>query len=154
VDLEKVREFITRQLETITESSSVQEAARKMSDHSVSSLVVVNDQGKAIGIVTERDLSSKVCIGERNARTTTVKEVMSFPLITVDSQAHPSVAIDIMLQNNVRHLLVVDNNDIKQTFGMITPLDFARYGMKKGSTDDETDRDVIDKIQKILEYYR
>lgn len=152
--MEKVREFISRQLETIEESSSVQEAARKMADHSVSSLVVVNERGKAKGIITERDLTSKICIGDRNARTTTVKEIMSFPLITVDSQCYPMEAIDMMLQNNVRHLLVVDNNDSKQVpLGVITPLDFARYGMKRDSNND-TDPDVIDKIQRILEYYR
>ena len=125
-----------------------------MADHSVSSLVVVNEHGNTKGIVTERDLASKICIGDRNVRTTTVKEIMSSPLITIDSQAYASEAIDMMLQNNVRHLLVVDNTDSKQpSLGVITPLDFARYGMKRGS-ENETDRDVIDKIQSILEYYR
>jgi signal-transduction protein with cAMP-binding, CBS, and nucleotidyltransferase domain len=152
--LEKVREFISRQLETIKESSSVQDAARKIAYHSVSSLVVVNEHDEAKGIVTERDLARKICTGDRNAKAITIREIMSCPLITIDSQAYPSEAIDMMLQNNVRHLLVVDNNDSKQgPLGVITPLDFARYGFKR-SSNNETDSDLIDKIQMILEYYR
>ena len=89
---------------------------------------MVNEHYEAKGIVTERDLARKICIGDRNAKTITVREIMSFPLITVDSQAYPSEAINMMLQNNVRHLLVVDYNDSKQgPLGVITPLDFARY---------------------------
>jgi predicted transcriptional regulator len=52
-----VSDMITKTLETIEESSSVQVAARKMRGANVSSLVVVDNNGKPTGIVTERDIA-------------------------------------------------------------------------------------------------
>ena len=74
---------------------------------------------------------------------------MSSPLITINSLSSPSVGADMMLQNNVRHLLVVDNDDksdLNKPVGIITPLDFTRY--QEYTNDEEKDN-----IEKILEYY-
>jgi CBS domain-containing protein len=74
---------------------------------------------------------------------------MSFPLITINSNSSPSIAADMMLQNNVRHLLVVDNDDkssLNKPIGIITPLDFTKY--QEYTNDEEKDS-----IEKILEYY-
>ena len=76
---------------------------------------------------------------------------MPSPLITISSRPSPSEAADMMLQHNVRHLLVVDNtsnnDDVNTPVGIITPLDFTRY---QGDIDNK-DKDAI---EKILEYYR
>jgi CBS domain-containing protein len=77
---------------------------------------------------------------------------MSSPLITISSKSSPSEAADMMLQHNVRHLLVVDrSNDNNSSnpskpIGIVTPLDFTRY--QEYSNDKEKDT-----IEKILEYY-
>ena len=74
---------------------------------------------------------------------------MSSPLITVKSKSLLSEAVDIMLQNNVRHLLVIDNEsseDVNKPTGIITPLDFIRSQGYAGSDDS-------DNIEKLLEYY-
>jgi CBS domain-containing protein len=129
--------------------SSVQEAAKKMKDRNVSSLVVIDVNGKPQGLVTERDLVRKVCINDLGTSMVKNKEIMSSPLITIDSSSSPSIAADMMLQNNVRHLLVVDNNDrssLNKPIGIITPLDFTRY--QEYTNDKEKDN-----IEKILEYY-
>jgi CBS domain-containing protein len=112
--------------------------------------VVVDENGKPQGIVSERDLVRKVCINDRISSTVTNKEIMSSPLITISSKSSPSEAAYMMLQHNVRHLLVVDNNvnnDENTPIGIVTPLDFTRY---------QGDIDNKDKhaIEKILEYYR
>lgn len=51
-----------KRLETIGDLASVQDAARKMKDKDVSSLIVVDRDGKPQGLVTERDLVTKVCV--------------------------------------------------------------------------------------------
>jgi len=138
-----------KQLESIEGMSSVQEAAKKMKDRNVSSLVVIDVNGKPQGLVTERDLVRKVCINDLSTTMVKNKEIMSSPLITIDSSSSPSIAADMMLQNNVRHLLVVDNNDrssLNKPIGIITPLDFTRY--QEYTNDKEKDN-----IEKILEYY-
>jgi CBS domain-containing protein len=145
-----ISDIMRKKLETIEDSSSVQEAAKKMNDKNVSSLVVVDGNGRPTGLVTERDLVRKVCINDISAARVTNKEIMSSPLITIDSKSSPSVAADMMLQNNVRHLLVVDNDgkyDVKQPIGIVTPLHFIKYQEYTNNDDDK------DAIGKILEYY-
>jgi CBS domain-containing protein len=112
---------------------------------------VVDENSRPIGLVTERDLVRKVCIQDAYTSKITTKEIMSSPLITINSRSSPSEAIDAMLQNNVRHLLVVNNNktlDDKEDkpIGMITPLDFTRSQGYAGSDNNET-------TEKLLEYY-
>jgi signal-transduction protein with cAMP-binding, CBS, and nucleotidyltransferase domain len=137
-----------KKLQSIDEMASVQEAAKKMKDKNVSSLVVVDDDGKPQGLITERDLVRKVCINDVRTSTVTNKEIMSSAFVTIDSTSPPSVAADMMLQNNVRHLLVVDKNDAnKPIIGMVTPLDFTRY---QEYTNDDIQKDAV---EKILEYY-
>ena len=143
-----IYDIMRKKLETIEESSSVQEAAKKMKDKNVSSLVVVDGNGIPQGLVTERDLVRKVCINDVHTSTITNKEIMSSPLITINSKSSPSVAADMMLQNNVRHLLVVDDKyDVKQPIGIVTPLDFTKY---EEYSNNENDKNAI---EKILEYY-
>src|SRR5215207_7913440 len=146
-----ISDLMRKKLITIEESASVQEAAKKMVARNISSLVVVDEKSKPIGLITERDFVRKVCIQDSYTSNITTKEIMSSPLITIKSRLSPSEAIDAMLQNNVRHLLVVDNNktlDDKEDrpIGMITPLDFTRSQGYAGSDNNDT-------IEKLLEYY-
>jgi signal-transduction protein with cAMP-binding, CBS, and nucleotidyltransferase domain len=143
-----ISDIMRKKLETVNELASVQEAAKKMKDRNVSSLVVVDGEGKPQGLVTERDLVTKVCINDVNTSTVINKEIMSSPLITIDSKLSPSVAADMMLQNNVRHILVTDDKyDVNKPIGIVTPLDFTKY---QEYTNNDEDKNAI---EKILEYY-
>ena len=106
-----ISEMMSKSLETIQETASVQEAAKKMKEKDVSSLVVVDSQDKPQGIVTERDIVRKACISDTNASAVTLKDIMSSPIITIDSTVSAPKAVDMILQHDVRHLVVVDNND-------------------------------------------
>ena len=57
-----IAEIMSKKIETIEESASVQELALKMKDKNISSLMVVDKFGKSKGLVTERDLIRKVCV--------------------------------------------------------------------------------------------
>jgi CBS domain-containing protein len=135
-----------KQLETIEGTASIQQAAKKMKDKNVSSLVVVDESGVPQGLVSERDLVRKVCTNDVSISTVKNKEVMSSPLITISSRSSPSEAADMMLQHNVRHLLVVENDNVNKPIGIITPLDFTRYQEYVANEDREA-------IEKMLEYY-
>ena len=144
-----VRDLMRKKLVTIKESASVQEAANKMKEKNVSSLVVVDGNGRPVGLITERDLVRKICIRDIHTSKVINKDIMSSPLITVKSKSLTSEAVDIMLQNDVRHLLVIDNEsseDVNKPIGIITPLDFTRSQGYAGSDDNNT-------IEKLLEYY-
>jgi CBS domain-containing protein len=145
-----VSDFMRKKIETIEESDSVQKSAKKMKEKNVSSLLVVDKNGNPKGLITERDLVRKACINDIPLSTVTNRELMSSPLITIDSKESPSIAADLMLQNNIRHLLVVDKSstsNMARPVGILTPLDFTRY-------QDFENIDVgKDNIEKILEYY-
>jgi len=141
-----VVDIMTKRLEFVVETSSVQEAAKRMKEKNVSSLIVIDENDKLQGLVTEQDLVRKVCITDVNTSSVTIKEIMSSPLIVIDSNLSPSIAIDKMLQNNVRHLLVVDKVNVNKPAGILSPLDFTKY-------EEYTNEDEKDNIEKILEYY-
>jgi CBS domain-containing protein len=144
-----ISDIMRKKLETIEGTASVQQAAKKMTDRNVSSLLIVDEKGTPRGIVSERDLVTKVCYNDINASAVTNQEIMSSPLITISSRSSPSEAADMMLQHNVRHLLVVDrgdSNNLNKPVGIITPLDFTRYQEYANNKEKDT-------IEKILEYY-
>ena len=138
--------MMTKKLEAIEGTASVQEAAKKMKDSYVSSLVVVDGEGKPQGLVTERDLVRKVCINDVRTSRVTNKEIMSSPIITIDSKSSASAAVDMMLRNNIRHLLVVDKSNANKPIGMITPLDLR--------DEEYTDEGLKHAIEELSEYYR
>ena len=139
---------MSKKIETIEESASVQELALKMKDKNISSLLVVDSFGKSKGLITERDVIRKVCVKDICTSQVIIKEIMSFPLITINPNESPSTAIDIMLQHNIRHLLVVDDeSEINQPIGIVTPRDLTRY---QEFTRDDANKDDL---EKILEYF-
>jgi CBS domain-containing protein len=142
-----VSDIMRKKLETIEDTASVQKTAEKMKERNVSSLVVVDKNGKPLGLVSERDLVRKVCVNQLPTTEVINKEIMSSPLITVSSDSSTSVAADMMLQHNVRHLLVVEKNNLDRPIGIVTPLDFTRYQEYTNVSEDK------DAIEKILEYY-
>jgi CBS domain-containing protein len=143
-----IAEIMSKKIETIEESASVQELALKMKDKNISSLLVVDSFGKSKGLITERDVIRKVCVKDSCTSQVIIKEIMSLPLITINSNESPSTAIDIMLQHNIRHLLVVDDEtEINQPIGIVTPRDLTRY---QEFTRDDANKD---NLEKILEYF-
>ena len=143
-----IDEIMSKKIETIEESASVQEAALKMKENNTSSLIVVDSFNKPKGVVTERDLVRKVCVKDVYTSKVTIKEIMSLPLVTINPNESPSTAIDIMLQHNIRHLLVVnDKKEINKPIGIVTPRDLTRY--QEFRRDDSN----TDKLEKIFEYF-
>ena len=138
--------MMTKKLETIEESSSIQDAAKRMRDTNVSSLVVVDSEGKPRGIVTEHDIVRKACVNDISTSKVTNKEIMSPKLVTIGPDSSASTAVDIMLQNNIRHLLVVDKANTEKPIGMITPLDLRE--------EEFTDEGLKDAIEELSMYYR
>src|SRR5919197_3692431 len=155
-----IGELMTEKLKTIDSFSTAQEAAKKMRDNNVSSLVVVDNKNgnKPIGIVTERDLIRKVCVNDANSSKMQIKNIMSSPLVTIDSRSSVEVAADIMTQNKVRHLLVVEqnsnNNDddynINRPLGIITPSDFVGY-LKENLNVDDVNAKILESLKEQRE---
>jgi signal-transduction protein with cAMP-binding, CBS, and nucleotidyltransferase domain len=145
-----VGELMTQKLETIGTSSSSQEASKKMKDNNISSLIVIDDSNnKPTGIVTERDLVRKVCVNDtsnNSSRSMLIKNIMSSPLVTIDARLPVEAAADVMIQNKVRHLLVVENNDINRPLGIVTPTDFVGY-LKENLNVNEANAKILESLR-------
>jgi CBS domain-containing protein len=133
-----IGEIMMNKLETVDESDSAQHAARKMSNSDVGSLLVVKG-GIAVGIITERDLVRRVCSGDESSSNVIIHNIMSTPLITVDSSYQLDDAANVMIQKKVRHLLVVDEHG---PIGIVSTSDFANY-LRKNIDMDEVNAAII-----------
>lgn len=142
---QSIAEIMTEKLETIVITGSAQDAAKKMSDKDVSSLVVT-DNNKPVGIITERDLVRKVSVKDVNSSNVLIKDILSSPLVTIDSKLTIEGAADTMVNNKVRHLLVVDNNNINRPIGVITTTDFASY-LKENIDMDEVNARILESLK-------
>ena len=142
---QSIAEIMTEKLETIFISSSSQDAAKKMRDKDVSSLVVTDNNKKPIGILTERDLVRKICTNDINSRDVLIKDILSSPLLTIDSKLSLEGAANAMIHNNVRHLLVVDST-IDRPIGIITATDFASY-LKENVDMDEVNTKILESLK-------
>ena len=129
-----VGQLMTKKLETINPSNTAQEAAKKMRDKKVSSLVVTDRGDEHIGIVTERDLVRQVCTKDVSSNSIIVHEIMSSPIATIDANSSVEVAADIMIQDKVRHLIVMKGEN--KVLGIITSSDFIDYLEDKLNLDD------------------
>ena len=127
-----VRNVMSEKLEKIIANMSAQEAAKKMGTVNTSSLLVTDSNDKPIGIITERDLVRRVVANDANSKTVVIRNIMSSPIATIDANSSIEAAADLMLQNQVRHLLVVDNEDVNKPLGIITSTDFTAY-LKEGT---------------------
>lgn len=143
-----VKEIMSTKLETIDVTSNAQEAAKKMNDKRISSVVVIDADNKSeepIGIVTERDLVIRICAAGTSSKDVGIREIMSSPIVTVEPDATVETAADLMLSNKVRHLLVI-NEQTRKPVGIIAPSDLNKY--LRGNIDmDEVNARILEAIK-------
>lgn len=133
-----IGEIMTKKLEKINMSASAQEAAKTMTEGNVSSLVVTDMNDKAIGIVTEQNLVRRVVANDESSGKVNIQKIMFSPPVTIDANSSVEVAADIMIENKVKHLLVVENEDLNKPLGIITTNDFVGY-LKRTPNEPEHD---------------
>ena len=104
---------------TCPQTTAIQEAARRMTEHRVNSIVVVDGAGQGTGIVTDWDLRERVVAAGLDPQQP-VSRIMSSPLVTVTADEPVAEAIRLMIGRNIHHLVVVDG---VRPVGMITGYD-------------------------------
>ena len=128
-----VKELITdksRQVFCTSESATVLEAAREMSEHHIGCLVVCGDDGSITGVFSERDVISRVVVAGRDPAQTTIGSVLTRDVICVGLDTDVDDAQAIMRDQRVRHLPVVDAQGRLEAIISIGDLNayFARRG--------------------------
>ncbi len=106
-----VRQIMTTDVDMVSPSTKVTEAARNMRDMNVGSMPVV-DRQELVGIITDRDIAVRVTADGINPDEVLVKEVMSTDLVTVGPEQTVDDAAKLMSQHQVRRLPVVENGKL------------------------------------------
>lgn len=123
-----VEDIMSKKLVSIGADSSAQKVAQLMAKKGVSS-VMLEDGGKVVGIITERDLARNVCAKDGMASKTPATAIMSTPVQAVSKNVAVEVAAKMMADAGVRHLAVEDSG--RNIVGIVTTTDLARNLRKK-----------------------
>ena len=103
----KVREMMSRPIITEDGDAIVTKIAEDMDELGVGS-VVITSEGKPAGIITERDIALKVLLKDRRASEVKAKEIMAFPLVTIEAETSVDEACKLAARKRIKRLPVVD----------------------------------------------
>jgi CBS domain-containing protein len=117
-----VREIMTPRVVTISPDQTIESAARLMTRHSISSLVV-SQGAEIIGILTERDITSRIVAVGQNPREVTVSEIMSSDIVTCSPSTTLAEACETMQRNRIKKLAVFEDMELK---GIVSLTDIAQ----------------------------
>ena len=107
---------------TVKPDDTVKKAAQLMNLHGISSLLVV-DSGKPVGIVTERDMLSRVLNKSMVTAKAMVADIMSKPVVTASPNMRAGDAAKLMIERNIKKLPVVENGRL---VGLVSLTDLLR----------------------------
>jgi len=117
-----VRQKMQKELVTVLPSSSVHEAALKMKEYGVGSVLVVEEGWKLRGILTDRDIAIAVAADSKDPKATYTCDVMTTDPIAINADADIDSALRIMNRANIRRLPVTENGKL---VGLLSSADVA-----------------------------
>lgn len=108
-----VKDLIKDKIVFVRPNNSVYEAAKIMEKNQITSVLVKDASEKIVGIVTNSDIVYKIVATNVSSEKTKMGKIMSRDLLTIEGNESMFKARQIMLDKNVRHLIVTsDNNQI------------------------------------------
>jgi CBS domain-containing protein len=120
-----VRDFMSAYLETIQATDSIQNAAGRMRAFDLGCLLVRDDQ-ELVGMITDRDITTRVAAAGKNPRTTAVSEVMSPGLLCIGEDQDVAEVARMMEVNQLHRLMLIDLEG--HPSGIVSLGDLARNG--------------------------
>ena len=108
---------------TIEKDKTAQDAAKIIAEKDISFLVVMND-GLPEGVLSESDFDRKIAVEGKKSDDVPISEIMSYKFRSVGPTTTIEDAIQKMLNNNIRRLLILENDKL---VGVITQTDLASY---------------------------
>ncbi|MAG47593.1 hypothetical protein CL617_03230 [archaeon] len=118
----KIHEVMTHNVTSIDLNSTILEISKNMAEKAIGSVLIIQNE-KPVGIITEQDVVRKVVASGKDAKTIRAKDIMSKNLISINSQEDLYQAVVAMSNSSIKHLPVIDNNKL---VGIITSKDIVR----------------------------
>ena len=109
-------------VQSIDPATTVYDALRVMADHGIGALLVM-ENGKPVGLFSERDYARKLALQGLRSRDTPVRAIMSSPVLTISPDASVQQGLEKMTEKYVRHLPVVDGSGV---VGMVSIGDLVK----------------------------
>jgi CBS domain-containing protein len=109
-------------VQSIDPGTTVYDALRLMAEHGIGALLVV-ENGKPVGLFSERDYARKLALQGLRSRETPVKAIMSSPVLTISPDASVQDGLSMMTEKYIRHLPVVDGSGV---VGMVSIGDLVK----------------------------
>jgi len=131
-----IREFMTKNPRTVSPDQTIQDAAKIMRDEDTG-VVPITESENLTGVITDRDIVIRAVAEGRDGQTT-VREVASQDVVTIDPQQDLDEALRLMAQHQVRRLPVVEEDG--RLVGIVSQADVARHG------DDARTGEVVEQI--------
>jgi len=122
--METIDKIMTKKVVTCSPSTSIMDAAKKMKNKTISSVVVV-DGKKPVGIVTERDFTKKVVSVNLDTKKHEVKEIMTKPVISIPPETNIYYANEYMQKKGFRRFPITNKKG--ELVGIITQRDLLNY---------------------------
>ena len=122
-----VRDVMTKEPRVVRRDTNVQEVVATMGKYDISSIIVVEEK-RPIGIVTHKDIISKLVQARIPPDAVTAREVMTSPVITISEESSIEEAARLMSKKHIKKLIVIRNNN--ELAGIITSSDLVREAPK------------------------
>ena len=119
----QIRDIMEKNVITIENDKTAQDAAKIIAEKDISFLVIMDD-GKPQGVLSESDFVRKVVAEDKKSSEIKISEIMSYKFRSVGPTTTIENAIQKMLNNNIRRLLILDGENL---VGVITQTDLASY---------------------------
>ncbi len=117
-----VRDVMSKDVKTVRPNSTINEVVRKMNKFEIGSIIVADGE-KPIGIITERDILRRVLEVTVASEAMKAKEIMSSPVLTIDSQATTEEAATLMNSKRIKKIPVLEDGKL---IGIVTSTDIVR----------------------------
>ncbi|PKM95546.1 MAG: CBS domain-containing protein [Firmicutes bacterium HGW-Firmicutes-1] len=118
----KAQEIMTTEVVSVDKKTSIRDAAMKMAESDVGS-VVVNDNKSLVGIITDRDIAIRGVAENSDLNNVTCGDVMSKNVVTATSNTDMEKVIDLMSEHQIKRIPIVDNNNV---VGMVSLRDISQ----------------------------
>lgn len=122
--VKKLLEAKGSQVYTVSPDATVYDALKLMAEKEVGALVVVEND-KMVGILSERDYARKVILKGKNSQETLVKEIMTTNIVHASPEQKIRKCLSLMTKNHFRHLPIMEDD---QLVGIISIEDVRRLG--------------------------
>lgn len=135
-----MKDLMTKEPTCCGPETQLQEIAKKMVDCDCGMIPIVDDGGRAIGAVTDRDIVCRAVAENRNPLELTAQDVMTQPLTTISPDAEVEELLHLLEEKQLRRIVVAD--DSGRCIGVVAQADLAR------GTPDEAIAEVVREVSR------